>query len=65
MKETNSKGDVEQPRIYCSTAEAAQSLGVSTRTIQLWVDRGILDAWRTAGGHRRVIVESVDKLKSQ
>lgn len=63
MKKSNNKDDVAPPRIYCSTAEAAQSLGVSTRTIQLWVDSGVLAAWKTAGGHRRVFLESVEKLK--
>lgn len=38
-------------------------LGVSLRTIQIWVDNGILQAWKTAGGHRRVSVESVLSLK--
>lgn len=45
-----------------STREAANLLGVSLRTIQLWVESGVLRAWKTAGGHRRVARESVDKL---
>jgi len=44
----------------CSTREAAERLGVSLRTIQLWVDAGVLQAWKTAGGHRRVSRESVE-----
>lgn len=47
----------------CSTREAADMLGVSLRTIQLWVDGGVLDAWKTAGGHRRVSLDSVQRLK--
>lgn len=47
---------------YCSTKEAAASLGVSHRTVQLWVENGTLQAWRTAGGHRRITVESVNRL---
>lgn len=47
---------------YCSTKEAAAVLGVSHRTVQLWVENGTLQAWRTAGGHRRITVESVDRL---
>ena len=38
-------------------------LGVSPKTIQLWVDSGILAAWKTVGGHRRVTIESVERLK--
>lgn len=47
---------------YCSTKEAAAVLGVSHRTVQLWVESGTLQAWRTAGGHRRITVESVNRL---
>ncbi len=32
------------------------------RTAQLWVDSGILQAWKTEGGHRRISVDSVEKL---
>ena len=31
-------------------------------TIQLWVESGILRAWRTKGGHRRVLRESVEAM---
>jgi excisionase family DNA binding protein len=37
-------------------------LGVSLRTAQLWVDSGVLEAWRTEGGHRRIVVASVERL---
>jgi len=47
---------------YCSTKEAAAVLGVSHRTVQLWVENGTLQAWRTAGGHRRITYESVNRL---
>lgn len=47
---------------YCSTKEAAAALGVSHRTVQLWVENGTLQAWRTAGGHRRITLESVNRL---
>lgn len=46
----------------CSTRDAAKMLGTSLRTIQLWVDAGLLDAWKTVGGHRRIRVDSVKKL---
>jgi len=47
---------------YCSTKEAAAVLGVSHRTVQLWVESGTLQAWRTAGGHRRITYASVNRL---
>ena len=53
------------PRIektFCTTREAAALLGVSIGTVQLWVESDLLQAWKTAGGHRRVLRESVDRL---
>lgn len=47
---------------FCTTSEAAQLLGVSVGTVQLWVESGLLAAWKTAGGHRRVMRDSVDML---
>ena len=35
---------------------------MSHRTVQLWVESGTLQAWRTAGGHRRITLESVNRL---
>jgi excisionase family DNA binding protein len=50
---------------FCSTKQAATQLGVSHRTVQLWVESGILQAWKTAGGHRRITVASVNRLVDQ
>jgi excisionase family DNA binding protein len=46
-------------KAFCTTSEAAALLGVSVGTVQLWVENGMLSAWKTAGGHRRVMRESV------
>lgn len=59
----NMKSKVDQT--ICTTRTAAQKLGVSLRTVQLWVDSGILQAWKTPGGHRRVTISSVRKLQQQ
>lgn len=48
-----------------TTREAARLLGVSVRTIQLWVESGVLPAWKTAGGHRRIAREAVDALAGE
>lgn len=47
---------------FVSTREAAELLGVSLRTVQLWVESGDLDAWKTVGGHRRITLPSVIRL---
>jgi excisionase family DNA binding protein len=51
--------------VYCTTREAAQMLGVSLRTVQLWVESGVLKAWKTDGGHRRLPLSAVNELISQ
>jgi excisionase family DNA binding protein len=48
---------------YCTTREAAKLLGVSLRTAQLWVESGLLEAWKTEGGHRRISRASVQRLR--
>lgn len=47
---------------YCSTREAAELLGISIKTAQSWVEAGMLQAWKTPGGHRRILRTSVDAL---
>lgn len=44
----------------CSTTEAAQRLGMAVRSVQLMVDRGELQAWKTPGGHRRILRSSLE-----
>jgi excisionase family DNA binding protein len=50
---------------YLSTREAAELLGISLRTAQLWVENGVLLAWKTSGGHRRILRKSVDALLTE
>jgi len=47
---------------YLSTRQAALRLGVSLGTVQNMVESGALEAWKTAGGHRRIPVASVEAL---
>lgn len=49
-------------RKFCTTREAAEILGVSLKTAQLWSESGLLEAWRTDGGHRRIFRSSVERL---
>lgn len=53
---------METGQDVCSTREAADRLGVSLRTVQLWSEAGLLRAWKTPGGHRRIHTSSVDEL---
>lgn len=45
----------------CTTIEVARHLGLAVRSVQLMVDRGELQAWKTPGGHRRISRASVDR----
>lgn len=59
MRKTTANADV------MTTREAGETLGVAVRTVQLWVEAGVLPAWRTAGGHRRIARSAVDKLMAE
>ena len=47
---------------YLTSREAAEILGVALSTIQIWTQKGQLDAWLTEGGHRRIKRTSVDRM---
>ncbi|MDD2884245.1 MAG: response regulator [Dechloromonas sp.] len=49
-------------REFLSTRQAALRLGVSLGTVQNMVESGALDAWKTAGGHRRIPASAVEAL---
>ena len=50
---------------FLSTREAAKLLGLSLTTMQLWVEAGILPAWKTAGGHRRIPRHAIEEFKAK
>lgn len=50
---------------YCSTSEAAQRLGLSLGTVQQMVENGQLEGWKTAGGHRRIRVSSIEEFRAR
>ena len=50
---------------YVSSREAADLLGISLRTAQLWVENGVLVAWKTPGGHRRILLSSVQQVLAE
>lgn len=53
------------PESHWSTLEVAHQLGMAVRSVQLMVDRGELDAWKTPGGHRRISRLSVELWMAQ
>ena len=55
----------QDSREYCSTTEAADLLGVAPKTIQVWVEAGALEAWKTVGGHRRIVMRSIERMLAE
>jgi excisionase family DNA binding protein len=49
----------------CGTSKAAQLLQLSVGTVQSLVDKNILEAWVTQGGHRRISLESIHQYQAQ
>ncbi|MGZ4969271.1 MAG: response regulator [Methylobacter sp.] len=60
-----SKIDSPQPEKFLSTREAASRLGVALSTVQAWVENGVLPAWKTAGGHRRISIDAIETMCMQ
>lgn len=50
---------------FLTTREASQRLGVSLSTVQEWVETGVLRAWKTPGGHRRIPVSQVEAMRTR
>src|ERR1700761_8818492 len=59
---TNGPQDIDA---FCTSREAARLLEVSVKTAQMWAESGVLQAWKTPGGHRRITRRSVDELLAQ
>jgi len=55
----NTQAPPEAPSDTLTTREVAHKLGLAVRSVQLMVDRGELRAWKTSGGHRRILAQSV------
>jgi excisionase family DNA binding protein len=51
--------------LFLTVREAADALSLSATSVQLLVERGALKAWRTTGGHRRILPGSVLQLLRQ
>ena len=60
MRDGQARSDVAGDQPY-TTIEVASLLGLAVQSVQLMVDRGELDAWKTPGGHRRISRASVER----
>lgn len=45
-----------------TTSDVAKELGVTIRSVQLWVEQGVLEGWKTPGGHRRITRASFNRI---
>ena len=52
----------EKQKSYLTSRQAAERLGVAVSTIQQWTNNGLLQAWVTEGGHRRITFSSVEEM---
>ncbi|WP_232788506.1 helix-turn-helix domain-containing protein [Macromonas nakdongensis] len=60
MNQAPAQNDMSSANYY-TTLEVAKILGMAVRSVQLMVDRGDLQAWKTPGGHRRITRESLER----
>lgn len=58
---TTSSAEEATTSAFYTTIETARLLGLAVRSVQLMVDRGELEAWKTPGGHRRISKVSVER----
>ncbi|MEO5355649.1 MAG: helix-turn-helix domain-containing protein, partial [Magnetococcus sp. XQGC-1] len=47
---------------FVTSSQAARLLNVSQRTINCWVDEGVIKAWKTAGGHSRIPMSAIEQI---
>lgn len=48
----------------CTTQEAARLLGISVTSVQQLVEAGVIEAWKTKGGHRRIPLAALRAYKA-
>ncbi len=48
----------------CTTQKAAQILGMSVTSVQQLVEAGVIEAWKTKGGHRRIPLAAVQAYRA-
>ncbi|MFT5588667.1 MAG: excisionase family DNA binding protein [Bradyrhizobium sp.] len=48
----------------CTTQNAARLLGISVTSVQQLVEAGVIEAWKTKGGHRRIPLHAIQAYKA-
>ncbi|GIZ52803.1 excisionase family DNA-binding protein [Noviherbaspirillum aridicola] len=48
----------------CTTQEVARLLGISVTSVQQLVEAGVIEAWKTKGGHRRIPLRAVHAYRA-
>ena len=49
----------DQGITWLTLREASHFLGVSEPTLRRWTDEGLVEAFRTPGGHRRYLLDAI------
>lgn len=50
--------------VWLTVGDASRFLGVSEPSLRKWTDRGDLATFRTPGGHRRYLLDELERFRS-
>lgn len=56
------QGNLKDDDPILTTSEVARLLGVATSTVQIWMESGAIQSWKTPGGHRRTRLSLIQGL---
>jgi len=56
------QSNIKEDDPILTTSEVARLLGVATSTVQIWMESGAIESWKTPGGHRRTRLSLVQTL---
>jgi excisionase family DNA binding protein len=56
------QSNIKEDDPILTTSEVARLLGVATSTVQIWMESGAIESWKTPGGHRRTRLSKVESL---
>lgn len=51
--------------VFLSTAKAAKALGVGVSSIKRWVDKGVIPATKSPGGHRHISLDALIRFSEE